>query len=57
MGGDKLMIKTAFTVVILWLLLAFNWDYFVNTVNEYKLVDKTKNLVYNMKEKVIKKDE
>ena len=54
MGGDKLMIKTAFTIVILWFLLAFNWESFTNTVDKYQLVDKTKNLVYNMKEKVKK---
>jgi hypothetical protein len=57
MGGNKLMIKISFTVIILWVLLAFNWELFTNTVNEHQLVDKTKNLVYNMKEKVIKKDE
>ena len=52
MGGKKLMFRTLITLVILWFLLAFNWDYFVNTVNEYELVDKTKKIVYNMKEKV-----
>ena len=57
MGGNKLMIKLSFTVIILWVLLAFNWELFNNTVDKYQLVDKTKNLVYNMKEKVIKKDE
>jgi len=51
------MIKLSFTVIILWVLLAFNWELFNNTVDKYQLVDKTKNLVYNMKEKVIKKDE
>ena len=57
MGGNKLMIKISFTVIILWVLLAFNWELFTNTVNEYQLVDKTKNLVYNMKEKVKKINE
>ena len=40
--------------MILWVLLAFNWESFNTTVNKYELIDKTKNLVYNMKEKVIK---
>jgi hypothetical protein len=57
MGGNKLMIKISFTVIILWVLLAFNWELFTNTVNEHQLVDKTKNLVYNMKEKVKKINE
>lgn len=57
MGGYKLMIKISFTVIILWVLLAFNWELFTNTVNEHQLVDKTKNLVYNMKEKVKKINE
>ena len=57
MGGNKLMIKLSFTVIILWVLLAFNWELFNNTVDKYQLVDKTKNLVYNMKEKVKKINE
>ena len=40
--------KLFLTVGILWVLLAFNWSPFVETVDEYKLVDKTKKVVYNI---------
>ena len=51
MGGNK-MIKTLFTLVILWVLIAFNWNNFVNFVDDQQLVDKTKKVVYNIKRSV-----
>jgi|TARA_E500000178_G_scaffold341253_1_gene384970 hypothetical protein len=53
MGGDEKMIKLSFTIIVLWVLLALNWEQFNTTVDKYQLVDKTRELVYNMKEKVI----
>jgi len=52
MGGKKVMIKTTITVVILWVLVAFNWDNFVKYVDKYELVDKTTKIVYNVKRSV-----
>tara|TARA_B100001939_G_scaffold203782_1_gene175199 strand:+ start:501 stop:659 length:159 start_codon:yes stop_codon:yes gene_type:complete len=51
MGGN-VMIKFTFTVMVLWVLIALNWESFNATVDKYQLVDKTQELVYNMKEKV-----
>ena len=54
--GDNKMIKTIIILVIAWVLIAFTWDPFVNTVESTQAVDKTKELVYNVynnvKEKV-----
>jgi hypothetical protein len=46
------MIRTLLTVVILWVLVAFNWNNFIKYVDEYKLVDKTTQIVYNIKRSV-----
>lgn len=46
------MFRTLITLVIVWFLLAFNWDYVVTNVNKYQLVDKTKKIVYNIKRSV-----
>ena len=51
MGGN-VMIKFTFTVMVLWVLIALNWESFNATVDKYQLVDKTQELVYTMKEKV-----
>ena len=46
------MIKTAVILVIAWICIAFTWDPFVKTVENTQAVDKTKEIVYNVKEKV-----
>ncbi len=55
MGGKK-VIKSIFTLTILWVAIAFAWEPFTTTVEKTQAVDKTKKIVYNvfnnMKEKV-----
>lgn len=55
MGGKK-VIKSIFTLTILWVAIAFAWEPFTTTVEKTQAVDKTKKIVYNVfnnvKEKV-----
>ena len=55
MGGKK-VIKSIFTLTILWVAIAFEWEPYTTTVEKTQAVDKTKKIVYNvfnnMKEKV-----
>ena len=48
------MIKTLFTVGILWIVIAFSWVPITTTVEKTQLVDKTKQLVYDIYNKVKK---
>ena len=36
------MFKTAITLTIIWVILAFSWDPFVSIVDKTQAVDKTK---------------
>ena len=49
------MIKTAVILVVAWVCIAFTWDPFVATVNNTQAVDKTKEIVYNVFNKVKEK--
>ena len=42
------MFKTAITLTIIWVILAFSWDPFVSIVDKTQAVDKTKEIVYNV---------
>ena len=50
------MIKSIFTLTILWVAIAFAWEPFTSTGEKTQAVDKTKEMVYNVfnnvKEKV-----
>ena len=48
MGDSKIMFKTAITLTIIWVILAFTWDPFVSIVDKTQAVDKTKEIVYNV---------
>jgi len=49
------MIKTIIILIIAWVLIAFSWDPFVATVEKTQAVDKTKEIVYNVYNKVKEK--
>lgn len=49
------MIKTIIILVVAWVILAFTWDPFVATVEKTQAVDKTKEIVYNVVNKVKEK--
>jgi|TARA_B100001964_G_scaffold226545_2_gene275558 hypothetical protein len=46
------LIKTLFTLGIVWILIAFSYVPITTTIEKTQLVDKTKQLVYNMYNKV-----
>ena len=55
MGGNVIMfsmIKTLFTIGVVWILIAFSYAPITTTIEKTQLVDKTKQLVYNMYNKV-----
>ena len=47
MEGCK-MIRLLLTVVILWVILALNYDKTVDFIEKYDMIDKTKKIVYNV---------
>jgi len=49
------MIRLIFTASILWIAVAFTWDPFVAAVEKTQAVDKTKEIVYNVINKVKEK--
>lgn len=49
------MIRLLFTATIIWIAVAFTWDPFVATVEKTQAVDKTKEIVYNIINKVKEK--
>ena len=49
------MIRSILTLTILWVIIAFSWDPFISTVEKTQAVDKTKELVYNVFNKVKEK--
>lgn len=49
------MIRGLLTLTILWVILAFAWDPFTSTVEKTQAVDKTKEIVYNVINKVKEK--
>ena len=49
------MIRGILTLTILWVIIAFSWDPFVSTVEKTQAVDKTKEIVYNVYNKVKEK--
>jgi hypothetical protein len=53
MGGKK-MIRFIVTVAVLWVLLAFTWTPFTTYVEQTQAVDKTKNIVYTIINKLKK---
>ena len=58
MGGNVIMfsmIKTLFTIGVVWILIAFSYIPITTTIEKTQLVDKTKQLVYDIYNKV-KKD-
>jgi hypothetical protein len=54
MDNNK-MIRLIFTASILWIAVAFTWDPFVAAVEKTQAVDKTKEIVYNVINKVKEK--
>jgi len=42
------MIRLLLTVVILWVILALNYDKTVDFIEKYDMIDKTKKIVYNV---------
>ena len=49
------MIRGLLTLTIIWVALAFAWDPFTSTVEKTQAVDKTKEIVYNVFNKVKEK--
>ena len=49
------MIKSIFTLTILWVAIAFAWEPFTTTVEKTQAVDQTKKIVYNVFNKVKEK--
>lgn len=47
MEGCK-MIRLLLTVVILWVILALNYEKTVDFIEKYDMIDKTKKIVYNI---------
>ena len=48
------MIKTLFTIGVVWILIAFSYVPITTTIEKTQLVDKTKQLVYDIYNKVKK---
>tara|TARA_Y100001954_G_scaffold125851_1_gene134994 strand:- start:316 stop:492 length:177 start_codon:yes stop_codon:yes gene_type:complete len=53
--GGKKVIRTLFTLTILWVAIAFAWEPFTTTVENTQAVDRTKEIVYNVYDKVKEK--
>ena len=49
------MIKFILTTTILWVAIAFAWEPFTTTVENTQAVDRTKEIVYNVYDKVKEK--
>ena len=47
-------IKTLFTIGVVWILIAFSYAPITTTIEKTQLVDKTKQLVYDIYNKVKK---
>ena len=57
MGGNVIMfsmIKTLFTIGVVWIFIAFSYAPITTTIEKTQLVDKTKQLVYDIYNKVKK---
>ena len=50
------MIRGIITLSILWIILAFAWYPFTSTVEKTQIVDKTKEIVYNVFNNVKEKE-